>query len=147
MATTPVVTVGALLVNDAGQVLLGLRASWKAAWPDHWDCIGGRVEPGEALDDAMKREVREETGVTPTEFLWLESVPERRPELYGDALHHVYAVTAWTGGTPENICDEHAEIRWFALEELKSLPNLADSDYFRLASLAVERRAAIADGA
>lgn len=140
--TNPVVTVGALLVNQHGQVLLGLRAPWKKAWPDHWDSIGGRVEAGETLDEAMKREVREEIGVTPTEFLWLECVPERRPDLYGDAVHHIYAVTAWTDGMPENICDEHTEIKWFAPAELLTLPNLADCDYFRLAGLATKHPAA-----
>lgn len=144
--TNPIVTVGALLVNEDAQVLLGLRASWKKAWPDHWDSIGGRVEPGETLDEAMKREVREETGVTPTEFLWLECVAERRPQLYGEAVHHVYAVTAWSGGPLENVCDEHAELKWFAPDELLTLPNLADSDYFRLAGLAIRHRAATADG-
>lgn len=144
MTDKAVVTVGALLVNDAGQILFGLRASWKKAWPDHWDSIGGRLEPGETLDEAMVREVREESGVTPTEFQWLECVPERRPELYGEAMHHIYAVTDWEGGMPSNRCDEHAEIRWFTLDELSLLPNLADSDYLRLGSLAVQRKTGLA---
>jgi len=49
-------TVGALLIDGAGRVLLGLRASSKKAWPGHWDTIGGRVEPGERLDAALIRE-------------------------------------------------------------------------------------------
>ncbi|MBB6467043.1 8-oxo-dGTP pyrophosphatase MutT (NUDIX family) [Aminobacter lissarensis] len=142
----PVVTASALLVNESGQVLFGLRADWKKAWPGHWDAIGGRVEPDETPEDAMRREVREETGVTPTEFLWLDCVPERRPDVYGDALHHVYAVTAWTGGVPENVCDEHTEIRWFAPEELDALMNLADIDYARLVGVATRQRQAVVSG-
>jgi 8-oxo-dGTP diphosphatase len=68
MMATPIVTVGALLVNRERKVLMGLRAVWKSAWPAHWDTIGGRVEAGESLEAALVREVQEEIGVTPTEF-------------------------------------------------------------------------------
>ena len=82
----------------------------------------------------------------PTEFLWLDCVPERRPDVYGDALHHVYAVTAWNGGLPENVCDEHTEIRWFVPEELDALTNLADIDYVRFAGVATRSRQAVSGG-
>src|ERR1700722_19353993 len=58
-------TVGALLIRPNGRVLLGLRAPSKKAWPRHWDTIGGHVEDGESLDDALVREIQEEVGVTP----------------------------------------------------------------------------------
>jgi 8-oxo-dGTP diphosphatase len=132
MPDSPAKTVGALLVNSSDQVLLGLRAAWKTAWPEHWDCIGGRVEPGETLDEALVREVWEELGVRPTEFRLLDAIRERRPDLNGDALHHIYAVTAWEGGAPANVSDEHSEIQWFDSEALGKLTNLADCDYLRL---------------
>jgi len=129
-------TVGALLIGSDGKVLLGLRAPWKTVWPSYWDTIGGRVEPDESLDAALIREVQEEVGVTPTEFRPIASVQERRPELYGAALHHVYAVTGWTGGEPTNASDEHTEIRWFTIDEMHLLTNIVDCDYPRHARLA-----------
>jgi 8-oxo-dGTP diphosphatase len=137
MATT-IVTVGALLVSHDRKVLMGLRVVWKSAWPEHWDAIGGRVVAGETLEDALVREVQEEVGVTPTKFRWMERIKERRPELYGMAVHHVYKVLGWKGGDPSNICDEHSEIRWFGIEELSKLSNLVDCDYPRLAKLAAD---------
>jgi 8-oxo-dGTP pyrophosphatase MutT (NUDIX family) len=56
----------ALFIGPDGKVLLGLRAPWKKVWPLYWDSIGGRDEGGESLDDALRREVQEEVGVTPT---------------------------------------------------------------------------------
>ncbi|MBV8698008.1 MAG: NUDIX hydrolase [Bradyrhizobium sp.] len=130
-------TVGALFVHRSGEVLLGLRAAWKASWPLHWDTIGGRVEDGEGLEEALVREIQEEAGVTPTKFCLLAIVRESRPEIYGDALHHVYAVTGWEGGEPSNVSDEHTEFRWFSIGDMRTLTNIVDPDYPRLAQQAL----------
>ena len=128
-------TVGAMLIDDQGRALLGLRASTKTVWPDHWDTIGGRVEAGETLDAALIREVREEIGVTPIDFELIATVRERQPERFGDALHHIYAVKRWEG-TPDNICDEHSALRWFDVAEMSRLTNIVDADYPQLAERA-----------
>jgi 8-oxo-dGTP pyrophosphatase MutT (NUDIX family) len=134
-------TVGALFVGPDGNVLLGLRAPSKKSWPGHWDTIGGHVEDGESLDNALIREVQEETGVTPTQFRLIATVRERQPERYGDALHHIYAVTSWQGGEPANICDEHTEPKWFSIDEMRGLANIVDPDYPSMAQQAIAPKA------
>lgn len=49
-----------VLVTDGERALLGRQASWR---PGQYSTIAGFVEPGESLEDAVAREVREETGV------------------------------------------------------------------------------------
>ena len=122
-------TAGALFIDRDGRVLLGLRAPWKKLWPRHWDTIGGRVEDGESVEDALVREAREEVGVTPTRFKLVATVRERQPEIHGDMLHHVYVVTEWHGGDPANVCDEHTELKWFTVDEMRQLTNIVDLDY------------------
>jgi 8-oxo-dGTP diphosphatase len=139
MSQASVQTAGALLVDAEGRILLGLRSSWKKVAPDRWDAVGGHVEPGESPEMALVRELREELGVTATAFRLIASLPEPRPDLYGEALHHVFAVTGWTGGDPSNACDEHSEIRWFRAEEVGGLSNTTDFDFGRLVELATDR--------
>ena len=49
-----------VLVIDGDRVLLGRQASWPAG---RYSTIAGFVEPGESLEDAVAREVQEETGI------------------------------------------------------------------------------------
>jgi NAD+ diphosphatase len=49
-----------VLVTDGERALLGRQAAWP---PGRYSTIAGFVEPGESLEDAVVREVREETGV------------------------------------------------------------------------------------
>ncbi|MFD2090412.1 NUDIX hydrolase [Blastococcus deserti] len=59
----PVVAcVGAVVRDTAGRILLIRRGHEPHA--GLWSLPGGRVEPGETLEQAVRREVREETGLT-----------------------------------------------------------------------------------
>lgn len=49
-----------VMVTDGARALLGRQASWPAG---RYSTIAGFVEPGESLEDAVVREVAEETGV------------------------------------------------------------------------------------
>lgn len=57
--TYPEATVGALIVNNSGEVLI-VRSH---KWGDKYTVPGGHIELGERAEDAIKREVKEETGV------------------------------------------------------------------------------------
>ncbi|GLQ53775.1 NUDIX hydrolase [Devosia nitrariae] len=129
-------TAGGLLVNSEHQVLFGLRAAWKTAWPEHWDAIGGRVEPAESIEDALEREISEEIGVTVTRADPLAVVEHPGPDDGQIIRSHIFAVTAWIG-EPQNICDEHTELRWFSIDELAGLENLAGDGYPAIARQAV----------
>ncbi|MDZ5608630.1 NUDIX hydrolase [Bacillus pseudomycoides] len=59
--TTPkhIVAVSAYITNANNEILL-VKVQWRA---DTWEMPGGQVEEGEALDQAVCREVLEETGL------------------------------------------------------------------------------------
>lgn len=54
--------VGALVKDVQGRVFVQKRASHRSLFPGCWDIVGGHVEAGETLSQALTREVREETG-------------------------------------------------------------------------------------
>lgn len=61
-----------VLVADDERCLLGRQAAWPTG---RYSTIAGFVEPGESLEDAVRREVREETGVWVAEVAYHSSQP------------------------------------------------------------------------
>ena len=52
------------LFNSRGELYLQKRPEWKDIKPGKWDtAVGGHVDYGEEVTDALRREVREELGV------------------------------------------------------------------------------------
>ncbi len=66
----PEPTVGALILNDAGEILLVQSFKWK----NFWSVPGGHIELGERAEEAVKREVKEEVGldVEPVKMLMVQ---------------------------------------------------------------------------
>lgn len=51
--------------NSRGELYLQRRPAWKDIQPGRWDtAVGGHVAYGEPIDEALRREVREELGIT-----------------------------------------------------------------------------------
>jgi isopentenyldiphosphate isomerase len=58
--------------NKAGDVYLQKRPDWKDIQPGKWDtAVGGHLDYGESPDDALRREVREELGITEFEPVFM----------------------------------------------------------------------------
>lgn len=73
------------LFNSAGDIYLQQRPQWKEIQPGKWDtAVGGHVDYGESVADALLREVREEIGITdftPLFLMCYQFESEREREL------------------------------------------------------------------
>jgi 8-oxo-dGTP diphosphatase len=67
--TEPRRVAGALIVDSAGRIFVTRRSPDRSLFPNCWDVVGGHVEPGETFEEAMRREVTEETGWAVTEII------------------------------------------------------------------------------
>ena len=107
--TDPVVIVR--VTDGADGLLLGRQARWPEG---RFSLIAGYVEPGETLEDAVRREVHEESGVELDSVSYLASQPWPFPSslmLGFDALA--------ARVDPEPGDDELAEVRWFERGEIE----------------------------
>lgn len=120
--------VNALLIRQ-GLVLLAKRSPRRKAYPNLWSFPGGHVEKGESLAKALDRELREEIGVAPIDYKLLGTIADPNTAKDDPVTYHMYAVTAWRGGEPTIIDDEHTELRWFKLAAAISLADLAVAEY------------------
>ncbi|WP_282948312.1 (deoxy)nucleoside triphosphate pyrophosphohydrolase [Cellulomonas endometrii] len=123
----PVLVVAAAIVDDldAPAELLAARRRSPASLAGRWEFPGGKVEPGEAPEDALHRELREELGVRvglgdelpgPDDGCW--------------RLSERYTMRLWlaevVAGTPEPLV-EHDALRWLPRGQWLTVPWL-DAD-------------------
>ena len=99
-----------VLVSDGERALLGRQASWPVG---RYSTIAGFVEPGESLEDAVAREVFEETGIRVDAIEYHSSQPWPFPAslMLGFTAH---ALTH----TVELRDDELEDARWFTRSEV-----------------------------
>jgi NAD+ diphosphatase len=105
--TDPVVI---MLVTDGDRVLLGRQAGWPSG---RYSALAGFVEPGESLEEAVAREVSEETGVAVGPPRYVSSQPWPFPSSL------MLGFTApYRGGEPAARDGELEDARWFTREEI-----------------------------
>ncbi len=102
-----------LITDDTGRALLGRQSSWP---PNRFSTLAGFVEPGEAPDDAVRREVMEEVGVDVGDVVYAGSQPWPFPASLMLGFHGEAKSTKITVDH-----DEIAEARWFSRDELSAL--------------------------
>src|SRR4051812_23616928 len=122
-------SVSGLIVQD-GKVLVILRG--KQPHLHHWSLPGGGIEPGERLRDAVKREVREETGFD----VDVGVIAGYREEVSADGHYIVPAFSCHVIGGELRAGDDAVAAEFVAPEEIAQRPIVpALLDVFRDAGL------------
>jgi NAD+ diphosphatase len=108
--TDPVVI---MLASAQGRCLLGRSHRFASGV---WSCLAGFVEPGETIEDAVRREIREETGIECGRVAYFASQPWPFPSslmigCFAEALSQEITIDR----------DELDDARWFDRQELAAM--------------------------
>ena len=95
------------VMNEKGEVLL----QRETRRPDREVLVAGYIKPGESAEDAARREIREETGLTATTLRYMGSWPH----MEGNMLMLGFAAKA--EGDPNPDSTEILSDRWATMED------------------------------
>jgi ADP-ribose pyrophosphatase YjhB (NUDIX family) len=113
-----------LCVDDQGRVLLAHAAPWLIL-AERWFLPGGGVDHGEHPTDALRREIKEESGLTVELGPLLDVVSDVRILHDGMNLHTVrliYRVASWQGTLRPETDGTTDAVQWVGPTELATLP-------------------------
>ncbi len=116
----PIVTVGGLVYDSKGNVLM-IRTH---KWSNLWGIPGGKIKWGEASVEALRREVKEETGldVTDIEFALVQDCIHSK-EFYREAHFVLLNYTCRCAGEPVvKLNDEGYDFRWVTVAQALAMP-------------------------
>lgn len=117
--------VAAVIIRDG--MLFATQRGY-GEWKDWWEFPGGKVEPGETPQEALKREIREELATVVEVGDLLTTVNYDYPGFH--LTMHCFFCTI-VGGQPSLL--EHEDARWLAMDELDSVRWLpADLEVIRV---------------
>lgn len=126
--TDPVVI---MTVEHEGRLLLGRRAGWPAG---RLSVLAGFVSPGESAEEAVVREVREESGILARDPVYVASQPWPFPASLMLGFHAVS-----DGGRPRPGDGELEEVRWLARAEVRTAVAGQNPDFLLPPSVSIAR--------
>ena len=106
--------VAAVIFDEQGRIFATQRGYGE--WKDWWEFPGGKVEPEETTEDALKREIREELAAEIEVGELLTTVEYDYPKFH--LTMHCYLCSIVSG---QLSLLEHEDARWLAMDELDSV--------------------------
>lgn len=104
-----------VIFNKEGKILLLKRSETTSWFPNHWAFVGGKIEKGETPENALVREIYEETKIKLTNFKIKKIIKDN------NIIEYLYL--SRVGDDTIILNSEHTDYRWYSIEDIKKLEN------------------------
>ena len=117
-----------LLLKQDNKVLLAMKKRGFGA--GRWNGVGGKLEPGETVEQALIRECQEEIGVTPTHYWYVgehDFVQDADVDEPWRMYVYTYLCDEWHGEPAES---EEMAPQWFDIKDIPYDKMWGDDQYW-----------------
>jgi nucleoside triphosphatase len=120
----PEPTVGALILNGKGEILLAKSRKWSSLYI----MPGGHIEIGETIEEALKREVKEEVGVEIEVLKFVAHVEGIFPKNFHERKHFIFLtyLCRLKSGTAKPDGRELQELIWIKPEDALKMKGIEE---------------------
>lgn len=112
-------------IENAGKILLLRRQDHKIQG-NTWGFVGGKLEDDETIYDAVKREAKEETGISLKDPKYLKKLFFRYPDR--DFICHIFHEVLDDVGDIVLRDEEHKDFKWVKPKDALKMPLVLDGD-------------------
>lgn len=129
----PARAAAAIIVFEDGRYLMQLRDQKPGIFfPGHWGLFGGATDPGETPEQAVRREIEEELGLSaPPEIDHVTDFTFTFGN-FGVVERHYFKVPVPSSVMPSLTLNEGVEMRAFQAAEILNLPRVVPYDSFAI---------------
>ncbi len=117
-----------LFLRRGDEILLAMKKRGFGA--GRWNGIGGKVDPGESIEQALVRECQEEIGVTPINYSKVAEhgfILDSEDKTAWQMQVHTYITSSWEGEPSET---EEMAPRWFKITNMPYADMWQDDKYW-----------------
>jgi len=110
------------VIEKNRDLLFGKKKADVGPYPNTWHLIGGGVDDGESLSDAIKREIKEEAGIEVTISRSLGFDEDYEPNKHGEITHYIFLVflAEYVSGEVK-ADDDIVKLEWISREKLAEI--------------------------
>lgn len=115
------------VIEKDGKILLGQKEKDRGPYPNTWLIPGGGVEEGESFEEAIRREIKEETGLEVSNLEKIGINEDDEPDKHEEMTHYVFHVFKADPIGKHIKTDEFPTIEWVDIKDLGSIPHARPS--------------------
>lgn len=110
------------IIEKEDSLLFGKKKSNTGPYPNTWHFVGGALEEGEHVEDAIRREIQEEAHIEVKDLVPLGFYEDIEPSKHGTPTHYIFLVfTAQYSSGTLKADDDLEHLEWIPKSKIPNL--------------------------